>query len=323
MENENQKLNSDIITISISEYLTQELVEKIAFAQWGRIKAEDFTHIRRFIYDGKYFSDCFNVIAFNSNDDIIGRLFCLKNQENPKRWYHGELFVVPEYRRMKIASKMIQTAIQKISDMGGEIINGYTAKTHIASINLHKSLGFVEKPCVQFDNIIYGEEQIMLELRIEHEYNTIPATSEEAVFVFTIYAQNREVLHGEHISFTSWKEILSKDDSDEKNFLICKGAMPVGWMRVNGINNKDMAWISMLAVCDKFQRRGVGAYAVNYAEKYVKSNGFTKIGIHTTEDNTAAHSLYKKCGYIETEYGNCTTGDGVERKGYTFEKILK
>ncbi len=37
-----------------------------------------------------------------------------------------------------------------------------------------------------------------------------------------------------------WKEILSRNDLDEQNLHVCKGAMPVAWLRVNGLNNKDM-----------------------------------------------------------------------------------
>ena len=46
------------------------------------------------------------------------------------------------------------------------------------------------------------------------------------------------------------------------------------------------------------------------------------IGIHTTQDNLAARSLYTSAGYTVTEIGPCTTGDGVERVGYTFQKEL-
>ncbi|MCL2815707.1 MAG: GNAT family N-acetyltransferase [Oscillospiraceae bacterium] len=314
---------NDIITISVSEYLTHELVEKIAFFQWQGNTPKDFNHIRQFfVYDGKYSSDCFNVIALNSNDDVVGRLFCLKNQENPKRWYHGDLAVAPEYRRMKIASKMIKTAIQKISDMGGEIIDAYTAITHTASITLHKSLGFIEKPCVQFDNLIHGEEQIMLEYRINREYNVISATAEEAAFIFRFYTQNIEALHGNFISLKDWKEAAFWSDPDEQNFLVCKGAMPVAWLRINGLENKDMAWISMLVVSDKWQRQGVGTYAVGYAQEYVRARGFTKMGIKTTGDNIGAKALYEKCGYIVTEYNDGAYPDGTTGKGYTFEKIL-
>ena len=321
--NEIKKDIHDTITISVSEYLTHELVEKLAFLHWRSKTTKDFNHIRSFIYDSHHDSYCFNVIALNSNGDVIGRLFCLKNQKNPKRWYHGDLVVEAEYRRRKIASRLLQTAIQKISDMGGEILHGFTDKANTASINLHKSLGFAEKPCVQFDNLIHGEEQIMLERRIEKEYNVIPATVDEAQFIWRFYCQNRDALHGKHITPAEWTEIMSKNDPDEQNFLVCKGAIPVAWFRINGLEDTDTAWISMLAVSDKWQRQGIGAYAIGFAENYVKSKGFNKLGIRTTEDNIAAQSLYKRCGYTITEHGDCTTGDGVARKGYTFVKDLK
>jgi len=78
----------------------------------------------------------------------------------------------------------------------------------------------------------------------------------------------------------------------------------------------------MLAVHPKMQKQGVGKYAVGFAENYVKEKGFNKMGVHTTENNIPAQNLYKKYGYAITEYGKCTTGDGVERMGYTFEKVL-
>jgi ribosomal protein S18 acetylase RimI-like enzyme len=78
----------------------------------------------------------------------------------------------------------------------------------------------------------------------------------------------------------------------------------------------------MLVVSNKHHRQGVGTFAIQYAEEYVKSKGFNKMGIHTTEDNIIAQNLYKKCGYVITEYKDCTTGDGVARKGYTFEKEI-
>jgi len=313
---------AEVVTISVSEYLTQELVQKIAALQWRSTAPEHIDRVRQLLYDGKYNSDCFNVVAVNSGDEVVGRLFCLKNRENPKRWFHGDLVVAPEYRRMKLASKMTQTAIQKISDMGGEIIIGYTEKTHIASIDLHKKLGFVEKRCEPFDNIIFGEEQLMLELRIERDYNAVPATAKDARFVSMFYTQNREALHGPHISYREWKEAAFRSDPDEQNFLVCQGAMPVAWLRVNGVSGKEMAWVSMLVVSDRFHRRGVGAYAVGYAEEYARSRGFSKMGIHTTGDNFAAKALYEKCGYAVTEYKNGTYPDGTAGKSYTFEKNL-
>jgi len=86
-EIQNKKGKSNIITIYVSEYFTNELSENIT-AIWLRgTRQETVNTIRRAIYEGKYDSDCFNVVALNSDDYIIGRLFCLKNQVNPKLWY--------------------------------------------------------------------------------------------------------------------------------------------------------------------------------------------------------------------------------------------
>lgn len=155
------------------------------------------------------------------------------------------------------------------------------------------------------------------------EVNEIQKGSlKQAKAVYNIYNDNIQALHGKQITVCEWNELLSKDDLDEQNFLICKGAEPIAWMRINGLLNKDMAWLSMLAVSNNMHRQGVGSFAVQFAEEFVREKGFAKICIHTTDDNIPAQNLYQKCGYAVTEYGDCTTGDGMARKGYTFEKVI-
>jgi ribosomal protein S18 acetylase RimI-like enzyme len=132
-------------------------------------------------------------------------------------------------------------------------------------------------------------------------------------------------LHNAVMSYEEWLDTYRKywkDDDDEKHFIIHEDENPVGWIKLNGLKNPGTAWISMLAVSTKQQKKGIGYRAVTFAEEYVKSRGFAKIGIHTTEDNLIAQKLYKKCGYSIIEYGACTTGDGVQRMGYTFMKNL-
>jgi ribosomal protein S18 acetylase RimI-like enzyme len=51
-----------------------------------------------------------------------------------------------------------------------------------------------------------------------------------------------------------------------------------------------------------------------------KERGISTVGVHTTEDNIAARGLYTWAGYTVTEIGPCTTADGVDRVGYTFQK---
>ncbi|MCL2158457.1 MAG: GNAT family N-acetyltransferase [Oscillospiraceae bacterium] len=98
--------------------------------------------------------------------------------------------------------------------------------------------------------------------------------------------------------------------------------MPVAWLRINGLDDKHKAWISTLVVSGKSKRQGVGTYAVNFAEEYVRAKGFSKMGIHTQADNVAAKSLYEKCGYTVTEYKDGTYPDKTIGKSYTFEKDL-
>ncbi|MCL1788106.1 MAG: GNAT family N-acetyltransferase, partial [Defluviitaleaceae bacterium] len=172
----------EMITISTSEYLTHELVEKITAMQWNSTSPECINRIRRMVYGDKYDSDCFNVLAYNETGDVVGRMYCAKNQENPKRWYYGDLAVKPSYRRMKIATKMIKSAIEKISDMGGDTICCYVEPSNTASIGLQKQFGFVEKPTMPF-NLLIVDGEIMFEYGIGQIYNVIPTTADEAYFV--------------------------------------------------------------------------------------------------------------------------------------------
>ena len=70
------------------------------------------------------------------------------------------------------------------------------------------------------------------------------------------------------------------------------------------------------------ESQGIGKWVVSAAEAMAKAQGFKNITIHTTEDNLSARALYLSCGYEITEIGPCTTADGMDRVGYTFQKIL-
>ncbi len=131
------------------------------------------------------------------------------------------------------------------------------------------------------------------------KYQAVCAGKDDALYICEFYRQNLAPLHGEPISLAEWQEFLSADDPDERNFLICENSVPVAWLKVNGLENTDIAWISMLVVGTAYQRRGVGRFAMDFAEDYLKGKEFRKIGIHTTEDNAAARCLYGKCGYTE------------------------
>jgi ribosomal protein S18 acetylase RimI-like enzyme len=311
-------LNNEIITIKVSEFLSGELAQKIAAAQWN---CPDWSNrVTEFVYFAKTHTDCFNVIAVNECDDVVGRLYCEQNSENSKLWYYGDLCVIPEYRRRHIAERMLALAEQTLIDRWCSRLVCYVEPDNIPSQNLQKKLGFKECPYRQF-NYLSNDGEIMFEKELD-EFNIIAADKNNAWFVNRIYAKNLEALHGNEITFDEQRSLLSAGDKDERHFLIQKGAVPCAYIKVNGLDRGDVGWISMLAVEPAFQKRRIGEYAVRFAEKFLKEIGKSCVSVHITADNIPAQKLYKKCGYSVAEKCDYITGDGIMRAGYTFTKRI-
>ena len=143
------------------------------------------------------------------------------------------------------------------------------------------------------------------------------ATEKDTAFINDTYNENVDKLHGVHRDIAVWKELLA---NKEHTYYVVRGETPVAWFRMD-MEEGEM-WLGMLQVSPLYQRKGIGRYILSVAEDIAKEKGYRKLGIHTTEDNTAARALYSSAGYIVTEIGPCSTADGVERVGYTFQKEL-
>lgn len=309
---------SDIVTISTSEFLTKNLAEKIAIAQWN--KAEWASSIIRVLYDCKTETDCFNVVAENSAGAVVGRLFCIQNDIDPRLWYYGDLLVIPEYRRRHIAQRMLETAIEAIKDRGGTVLRCYVEPDNCVSLNLQEKFSFEQKSYQTFMELI-NDGQLMFEKEIA-PYHAEKADTSAAIYITMLYGKNVDTLHGNEIGYNEWCETISANDEDEAHFLIYKGAIPVAWLKINGLCDNNSSWISMLAVEPKYQKQGVGTFAVDFAEQFCKSEGKKLLFIKTTEDNTAAKKLYLKCGFAVCDKTTYTTGDGVNRAGVIFLKKI-
>lgn len=164
-----KKISDELITITVSEYLTQSIAENLAQAQWER---PDWAgHIIRQLDEYKAQADCFNVIAQNEQGEIVGRLFCLQNKDNKKLWYYGDLFVVPECRRRHIADRMLAAAEQALSERRCCTLRCYVEPENTPSLLLQKKNGFEEKPYEQF-NDLENEGQLMFEKKLfVHDVN--------------------------------------------------------------------------------------------------------------------------------------------------------
>ena len=191
---------------------------------------------------------------------------------------------------------MFQNNRNQLSRHGDNHSRRYIKIIIIPSRNLQLSVGYLKKSFETFKNSI-SDGKIMYKSSISNKLTIIPATENEAHFVEILYAQNQEALHTGNISLDKWKELLSAQDEDERHFLVWMGNVPIAYMKINRLENTDKAWISMLFVSKNFQRKGIGSFAIKYAEEYVKSKGLTIIAVQTDKDNLPAQNCYLKCGF--------------------------
>ena len=142
-------------------------------------------------------------------------------------------------------------------------------------------------------------------------------------FVDAVYAENIEILHGDPISLQEWADsLIDNADSSEVNFVIFIDEEPGAWLKINGLDEEEI-YISMLVVAKRYQRKGVGCYALQFAEKYALERGKNAVKILTTKDNAAAISLYLAQSYEIEKSIRYTTGDGALHDGYRFGKEIK
>ena len=139
-------------------------------------------------------------------------------------------------------------------------------------------------------------------------------------FIYHVFEQNRAALHCGHISQEEWFDFIFGEAADpyEIHFIITDNDFPAAWLKLNGLNTPVIC-ISMLVVDKTYQHKGIGRYAIRYAENYAIDNSKTAVRIQTTKDNIIAKECYLKCGYEIIREMVYRVGDG-DREGYEFQK---
>lgn len=308
-----------IITVKVVANPTNDLIDRIVDFQW-RGDPQRKNCMRTDAFDLEE-SPTFHVVAAYTDGTVVGHLFCIRNDDDPSYWYYGDLAVRTDCRRQGIAEEMVKTALEHIRDLGGVRVCCFFDEANAASMSLQYKLGFELRPAQPFNLLDTGDELMMVK-DLPHTYDVLELDENGAIFPTVLYRNNRAALHGETIGFAEFREMLQNEDTDERNFLICDRGAPRAWLKVNGLDDAERAWISMLAVDPRHHREGVGTFAVKYAEDLFCSREKTFAAIHTTADNTAAMALYRKCGYtlVEKKPHICT--DGTKTTEITFEKCL-
>ncbi len=136
---------------------------------------------------------------------------------------------------------------------------------------------------------------------------------------------NVSALHTNTISLEEWKSIFERAeyDADEENFIVYQNDTPCCWLKINGLQNKYTAWISMLVVSERFKHQGVGKFAVEFAIEYLAKRGYQHINIHTTADNLSAIRLYEKSGFRLIENKEDKLTFRITLNNLTFTNITK
>ncbi len=152
-------------------------------------------------------------------------------------------------------------------------------------------------------------------------------TKENIPFVCELMSEenNAYALHTNIISFEEWDRTFAEteNDYDEENFIIYNNSIPCAWLKLNGLQSKDTAWISMLVVPEKFKHQGIGKFALKFAVDYLAKREYQHIKLHTTEDNLSAIKLYEKSGFklIENKKNKLTFS--ISLNNLTFTNITK
>lgn len=251
--------------------------------------------------------------------EIIGFLYGKTDQPEDKgykRIGHGyimEFYVLPEHRRKGYGSTMLSYLEHFYSEHG--VNDLYLTADPVTGKPFWEAMGYTATSEFSPDNGQEIYEKTLLYIN--------KAAAKDAAYITKLYEDNIAPLHGTIISRDEWHDSLSENDNDEAHFLIYKHAVPVAWLKINGLSEGDNVWISMLVVSPKFQRQGIGKFAVRYAEEYCQTNGKKKLFIKTTTDNIPAQKLYNKCGYMISDEIIYVTSDGISRNGVVFVKKIR
>ncbi len=236
---------------------------------------------------------CTLYFLVDDNKEIFGAIVI--NSSNTHRG-HLHAGIAPWHRGRGLGTIMLRLALDICRDKGFTNIEIVPYENNHGAIKtiLYNGGKLKEK---FYDN---GKTSLRFEIDLQSQYIMRPFAKNDINFIYNLMSEenNLSALHTEIISLEEWQKAFAEpQDSDEENFIVCKNDIPCAWLKLNGLQNKDVVWISMLVVQDKFKHQGVGKFVVEFAIQYLKQRSYKQVKLHTTEDNLVAIGLYSKCGF--------------------------
>lgn len=160
-----------------------------------------------------------------------------------------------------------------------------------ASLKLHQSLGFEQIETQPFEDFNV-DGLFMYKIDIPGHFNMVPLADNfnHLMFICDLLTQpeNVETLHLRTIPKSEYKRFyqemkaaLLHGADDESNYMITKGVVPIGWLKVKD-ECGDSLRISMLIVHEKYRNLGAGTFALQFAEEMAAANQYSHITVQIT-----------------------------------------
>lgn len=94
-----------------------------------------------------------------------------------------------------------------------------------------------------YDN---GKTLLRFEIDLLSQYIMRPFTKNDINFIYNLMSEENNLfaLHTDVISLEEWQNVFAQpQDTDEENFIVYKNDIPCAWLKLNGLQNKNIAWI--------------------------------------------------------------------------------
>ena len=123
-----------------------------------------------------------------------------------------------------------------------------------------------------------------------------------------------------------WSDAIREwlSDDDEEDYIVCSGGMPIGWLGVNGLLDREKtAYLKMAVFLPDYQGRGLGSRAIQELLGSLKLRGVRQVLLYTDSDNDIARACYQKCGFWLVESLTETMSNGRNVSRVKMETLLK
>ncbi len=282
-------------------------IHNAAFSDYDDIRSMTLEEMKK-LEKYPYFDDSGMFIAeWNGQPIGIVDAYVDKMREE-KKGFIQSLGVLPEFRRKRIATKLVEKAIQSLRQRDMKLIETWAQTDKIGCIRLFESFGFIQirstsmmqrRLCDLPSDVeenreitlkkmrLTDEEEFILLNRLDNEsfrehFNYRPRTVEETRYMLreSPWWQNPQV------------------------YFAVLAEQPVGYIiagidsRLNREKDAKYGWILDIGVLKPHRRKKIGATLMLHAMRLLKQKGMKDALLYVDDTNpTGAFKLYKRLGF--------------------------